>query len=85
MTAFEDIGWLLMDVAKTCGVDAARIVTGDGIQDQSGFYVVGSEPFQAPDGTKARLILLNRQPRQMTDREIFALKALALHAQMQLT
>lgn len=85
MTAFEDIGWLLMDVAKMCGVDAARIVTSDAISDQSGFHVVASESFQTPDGTRARLLLLNRHPRKLTDRELTTLKALALHAQMQMT
>ena len=54
MPRFEDIGFLLMDVAKMCNVDAARIVTGDAIAaslaapDQSGFHVVASEAFQAP-------------------------------------
>ena len=65
MPPFEDIGFLLMDVAKMCNVDAARIVTGDAIAaslaapDQSGFHLVASEAFQAPDGTQARLLLLS--------------------------
>ena len=31
MPPFDDIGFLLMDIAKMCNVDAARIVTGDAI------------------------------------------------------
>jgi hypothetical protein len=90
MTHFDDIGFLLMDVAKMCNVDAARIVTGDAIaaslaaSDQSGFHVVGSEAFQAPDGTQARLLLLSMKRRQLTEREQSALRAMALHAQMQM-
>ncbi len=90
MPPFEDIGFLLMDVAKMCNVDAARIVTGDAIAsslagiDHSGFHLVASEPFQAPDGTQARLLLLSLQPRRLTERERTVLKAMALHAQMQL-
>ena len=90
MTAFEDIGFLLMDVAKMCNVDAARIVTGDAIAaslaapDQSGFHVVASEAFQAPDGTQARLLLLSMKRRQLTEREQTVLRAMTLHAQMQL-
>ena len=67
MLPFEDIGFMLMDVAKMCNVDAARIVTGDAIAaslaapDQSGFHLVASEAFQAPDGTQARLLLLRRR------------------------
>jgi len=90
MPPFEDIGFLLMDIAKMCNVDAARIVTGDAIatslaaRDQSGFHLVASEPFQAPDGTQARLLLLCRESRRLSERELAVLKAMALHAQMQL-
>jgi hypothetical protein len=90
MPPFDDIGWLLMDVAKMCGVDAARIVTGDAIAaslaapDQSGFHLVASEAFQAPDGTQARMLLLSKRPRRLTERELNVLRAMALHAQMQL-
>ena len=90
MPRFEDIGFLLMDVAKMCNVDAARIVTGDAIAaslaapDQSGFHVVASEALQAPDGTPARLLLLSMQPRRLSERERTVLRAMALHAQMQL-
>ncbi len=90
MAHFDEIGFLLMDVAKMCNVDAARIVTGDAIAaslaapDQSGFHVVGSEAFQAPDGTQARLLLLSRKPRRLTEREQTVLRAMTLHAQMQL-
>jgi hypothetical protein len=90
MPPFEDIGFLLMDVAKMCNVDAARIVTGDAIAaslaapDQSGFHLVASEAFQAPDGTPARLLLLSMEPRRLTERERTVLRAMALHAQMQL-
>ena len=90
MAQFDDIGFVLMDVAKMCNVDAARIVTGDAIAaslaapDQSGFHVVGSEPFQAPDGTQARLLLLSTKRRRLSEREQNVLRAMALHAQMQL-
>ena len=90
MPPFEDIGFLLMDIAKMCNVDAARIVTGEAIAaslaapDQSGFHLLASEAFQAPDGTPARLLLLSMKPRRLTDRELVVLKAMALHAQMQL-
>ena len=90
MPPFEDIGFLLMDVAKMCNVDAARIVTGDAIAaslavpDQSGFHVVASEAFQAPDGTQARLLLLSMKARRLTEREQTILRAMTLHAQMQL-
>jgi hypothetical protein len=90
MADFDDIGFLLMDVAKMCNVDAARIVAGDSIAaslaspDQSGFHVVGSAPFQAPDGTQARLLLLNVVRRRLTEREQTVLRAMALHAQMQM-
>ena len=77
MPPFDDIGFLLMDIAKMCNVDAARIVTGDahcrqpvGRADQSGFHVVGSEPFQAPDGTQARLLLLSMKRRRLSEREL---------------
>jgi len=90
MPPFDDIGFLLMDIAKMCNVDAARIVTGDAIaasllgRDHSGFNLVASEPFQAPDGTQARLLLLSIHPRRLTEREQATLRAMALHAQMQL-
>ena len=90
MPPFDDIGFLLMDIAKMCNVDAARIVTGDAIaasmaaRDQSGFHLLASEGFQAPDGTQARLLLLSMKPRRLTEREQAVLKAMALHAQMQL-
>ena len=90
MPPFEDIGFLLMDVAKMCNVDAARIVTGDAIAaslaapDLSGFHLVASEAFQAPDGTQARLLLLSTRPRRLSERELATLRAMALHAQMQL-
>ena len=90
MPPFEDSGFLLMDIAKMCNVDAARIVTGDAIatsllaRDHSGFHLVASEAFQAPDGTQARLLLLSIEPRRLTEREHATLRAMALHAQMQL-
>jgi hypothetical protein len=90
VTSFDDIGFLLMDVAKMCNVDAARIVSGEAIEaslaspDQSGFHVVGSEAFQAPDGTQARILLLSRERRSLTVRECTALRAMALHAQLQM-
>ena len=90
MPPFSDIGYLLIDIAKMCNVDAARIVSGDALaasmaaSGQSGFHVVASEPFQAPDGTPARLLLLNMQRRSLTDREHSTLRAMALHAQAQL-
>ena len=90
MPPFDDIGFLLMDIAKMCNVDAARIVTGDAIaasllaRDHSGFHLVDSEAFQAPDGTPARLLLLSIQPRRLSERERATLRAMALHAQMQL-
>ena len=90
MAQFDDIGFLLMDVAKMCNVDAARIVTGDAIaaslaeHDQSGFHVVASEAFKAPDGTPACLLLLSVKDRRLTGRERTTLRAMALHAQMQL-
>ena len=90
MSQFEDIGFLLMDVAKMCNVDAARIVTGDAIvaslatPDQAGFHIVGSAALQAPDGTEARLLLLSMTQRRLTDRESIVLRAMALHAQMQM-
>ena len=90
MTHFDDIGFLLMDVAKMCNVDAARIVAGASIApslaspDQSGFHVVGSAPLQAPDGTEARMLLLSVKRRRLTEREETTLKAMALHAQMQM-
>jgi hypothetical protein len=91
MQSFADIGFLLMDVAKMCNVDAARIVSGDALAaslaapDQSGFHVVASEPLQAPDGTPARLLLLSMHRRRLTHREHATLRAMALHAQMQLS
>ena len=90
MSPFADLGFLLMDIAKMCNVDAARIVSGDALahappqRDAAGFHVVAAELFQAPDGTRARLMLLSRTPRQLTERERVTLRAMALHAQMQL-
>jgi hypothetical protein len=90
MAPFDHIGYLLMDVAKMCNVDAARIVVGASgypslqAPDQSGFHVVGSAPLLAADGTVARLLLLSMQPRKLTDREQATLRAMALHAQMQM-
>ncbi len=90
MPPFDDIGFLLMDIAKMCNVDAARIVTGDAIatsllsRDHSGFHLVASEAFQAPDGTPARLLLLSIEPRRLSEREHATLRAMVLHAQMQL-
>ena len=90
MSSFEDIGFLLMNVAKTCNVDAARIVTGDAIAaslaglDNSGFHLVGSEPFQTPDGTPAQLLLLSVKPRRLSGRERATLRAMTLQAQTQL-
>lgn len=90
MAQFDDIGFLLMDVAKMCNVDAARIVKEEAIAaspaapDPSGFHVIGSEAFQAPDGTQARLLLLSMQWRRLTERERTVLRAMALHAQMQM-
>ena len=88
---FDDIGFLLMDIAKKCNVDAARIVTGDAMaaatlarRDQNGYHLVASEPFQAPDGTPARLLLLSIAPRRLSEREHVVLRAMALHAQMQM-
>ena len=37
MAHFDDIGFLLMDVAKMCNVDAARILTGDANRSKFGF------------------------------------------------
>jgi hypothetical protein len=90
MPPFDDIGFMLMDIAKMCNVDAARIVTGDAMAaslltgDQSGFHLIASEAFQAPDGTQARLLLLSMKPRRLSERERTLLRAMALHAQMQL-
>jgi len=90
MPPFDDIGYLLMDIAKMCNVDAARIVSGDALahapplRDAAGFHVVGAESFQAPDGTQARLMLLSRKARKLTGRERTTLRAMVLHAQTQL-
>jgi hypothetical protein len=90
MPPFDDIGFLLMDIARKCNVDAARIITGAAMAasvegaDQNGFHLVASEPFHAPDGTEARLVLLSIEPRRLTEREHAVLRAMALHAQMQL-
>jgi len=90
MPPFDDIGWLLMDVAKMCSVDAARIVTGDAIAaslaapDQSGFHLVATVAFLPPDGTLGGLVLLSKKPPRLTERELNVLRAMALHAQMQL-
>jgi hypothetical protein len=91
MPPFDDIGFMLMDVARKCNVDAARIVTGDAMaatmlagRDKNGYHLVASEPFQAPDGTQARLLLLSFRPRRLSEREQAMLRAMALHAQTQL-
>ena len=90
MSPFADIGFLLMDIARKCNVDAARIVSGDALahapplRDAAGFHVVAAESFQAPDGTHGRLMLLSRKSRQLTDREQSTLRAMVLHAQTQL-
>lgn len=90
MAEFADIGFMLMDIAKMCNVDAARIVTGEAIAasltspDQSGFYVVGSEPLRAPDGTPARLLLLSVHRRRLSERERAVFRAMTLHAQEQM-
>ena len=90
MADFDDIGFLLRDVARMCHVDAARIVTGDAIAaslgevDPGGLHVVASEDFEALDGTPACLLLLSLQQRRLTGRELGTLRAMALHARMQL-
>jgi len=90
MPPFDDIGFLLMDIARKCNVDAARIVTGQAIAasvegtDQSGFHLVASEPFHAPDGTEARLVLLSIEPRRLNEREHTVLRAMVLHAETQM-
>ena len=90
MAQFDDIGFLLIDVAKMCNVDTARIVKNDAIStsltapDQSSFHVIGSETFQAPDSTPAQLLLLNMKQHRLTERERTVLRAMALHAQMQM-
>jgi hypothetical protein len=88
---FEDIGFLMKDIAQKCNVDAARMVTGDAMNaflttsEGSGFHLVASEDLNAVDGTPERLLLLSMQPRKLTERERILLRAMTLHAQMQLT
>lgn len=90
-TSFEDIGFMLMDVAKLCNVDAARIITGQqpavdlSAPDQTGFYVVATAGLHAPDGTAAALVLLNTTPRVLRERERIVLRALAQRAEAQMT
>ncbi len=90
MSRFDDVGFLLMDIAKMCNVDAARIVSGDALahapplRDAAGFHVVAAESFKAPDGTPGRLMLLSRKERKLTERERTTLRAMVLHAQKQL-
>ena len=90
MPAFEDIGFMLIDVARRCGVDAARIVAGDavpvdlGTPDRTGYFVVGAVPLYASDGTRASLLLLSVTPRVLSDREHAVLRGMANEAQVQL-
>ena len=89
MPSFEDIGFMLIDIARRCGVDAARIVAGDavvdlGTPDRSGYFVVGAVPLVASDGMRASLLLLNVAPRVLSDRELAVLRGMAHEAQVQL-
>ena len=90
MPPFEDIGFMLIDIARRCGVDAARIVSGDAVvvdlrtPDRTGYFVVGTVPLFAPDGTRANLLLLNFLPRTLSDREHAVLRGMAHEAQVQL-
>jgi len=90
MPSFEDIGFMLIDVARRCGVDAARIVAGDAVvvdldtPDRTGHFVVGAVPLFAADGTRANLVLLNVAPRILNDRERAVLRGMAHAAQVQL-
>ena len=89
MPSFEDIGFMLIDIARRCGVDAARIVSGDAVvdlstPDRSGYFVVGAVSLFASDGTRASLLLLNVTPRVLSDREHAVLRGMAHEAQVQL-
>ena len=90
MPPFEDIGFMLIDIARRCGVDAARIVPADavavdlGTPDRSGYFVVGAVPLFASDGTRANLLLLNVTPRVLSERERAVLRGMAHEAQVQL-
>lgn len=89
MPSFEDIGFMLIDIARRCGVDAARIVSGDAVvdlstPDRSGYFVVGAVPLFASDGTGASLLLLSVTPRVLSDRERAVLRGMAHEAQVQL-
>ena len=89
MPSFEDIGFMLIDVARRCGVDAARIVSGDAVvdlstPDRTGYFVVGAVPLVAADGTRASLLLLSVTPRVLSDRQHAVLRGMAHEAQVQL-
>ena len=89
MPSFEDIGFMLIDIARRCGVDAARIVSGDAVvdlstPDRSGYFVVGAVSLFASDGTRASLLLLNVTPRVLSERERAVLRGMAHEAQVQL-
>ena len=92
MPPFEDIGFMLLDIARRCGVDAARIVPADadaaavdlGTPDRSGYFVVGAVPLFASDGARASLLLLNVTPRVLSERERAVLRGMAHEAQVQL-
>lgn len=89
MPSFEDIGFMLIDIARRCGVDAARIVSGDAVvdlstPDRSGYFVVGAVSLFASDGTRASLLLLSVTPRVLSDRERAVLRGMAHEAQVQL-
>ena len=81
---------MLIDIARRCGVDAARIVSGDAVAvdlstpDRSGYFVVGAVPLFASDGTRASLLLLNVTPRVLSERERAVLRGMAHEAQVQL-
>ncbi len=90
MPPFEDIGFMLIDIARRCGVDAARIVSGEPVAvdldapDRTGYFVVAAVPLFASDGTRASLLLLNAAPRVLSDRERAVLRGMAHEAQVQL-
>jgi len=90
MPPFDDIGFLMMDIAQRCNVDAARIVVGgEAVVDldtptPTGFFIVGATPIYAPDQTRASILLLSFAPRVLSDRELTVLRAMALEAQQQL-
>ncbi len=89
MPSFEDIGFMLIEIARRCGVDAARIVSGDAVvdlstPDRSGYFVVGAVSLFASDGTRASLLLLNVTPRVLSDRQHAVLRGMAHEAQVQL-